>query len=73
MVVAAGSEKAAAHRLGLSNWMVKHHLANARSKIDAETTVQLVRMLGPRLPEPEGIFRPDVSDPWCCAANRHGR
>ncbi len=33
---------------------VKHHLANARSKVGAETTAQLVWILGPRLPEPEG-------------------
>jgi DNA-binding NarL/FixJ family response regulator len=32
-VLAAGSEKAAAHRLGLSHSTVKHHLANARSKV----------------------------------------
>jgi hypothetical protein len=50
-----GSEKAAAHRLGLSHSTVKHHLANARSKVGAETTAQLVWILGPRLPEPEGI------------------
>ena len=30
-VLVAGSEKAAAHRLGLSHSTVKHHLANARS------------------------------------------
>ena len=53
-VLAAGSEKAAAHRLGLSHSTVKHHLANARSKVGAETTAQLVWILGPRLPEPEG-------------------
>jgi DNA-binding NarL/FixJ family response regulator len=52
-VLAAGSEKAAAHCLGLSHSTVKHHLANARSKVGAETTAQLVRILGPRLPEPE--------------------
>ena len=51
-VLAAGSEKAAAHRLGLSHSTVKHHLANARSKVGAETTAQLVWILGPRLPEP---------------------
>jgi DNA-binding NarL/FixJ family response regulator len=51
-VMAAGSEKAAAHRLGLSHSTVKHHLANARSKVGAETTAQLVWILGPRLPEP---------------------
>ncbi len=53
-VLEAGSEKAAAHRLGLSHSTVKHHLANARSKVGAETTAQLVWILGPRLPEPEG-------------------
>ena len=41
-VLAAGSEKAAAHRLGLAHSTVKHHLANARSKVGAETTAQLV-------------------------------
>jgi DNA-binding NarL/FixJ family response regulator len=51
-VVAAGSEKAAAHRLGLSHSTVKHHLANARSRVGATTTAQLVWILGPRLPEP---------------------
>ena len=50
----AGSEKAAAHCLGLSHSTVKHHLANARSKVGAETTAQLVWVLAPRLPEPEG-------------------
>jgi DNA-binding NarL/FixJ family response regulator len=53
-VLAAGSEKAAAHRLGLSHSTVKHHLANARSKVGATTTAQLVWILAPRLPEPEG-------------------
>ena len=57
-VIAAGSEKAAAHRLGLSHSTVKHHLANARSKVGATTTAQLVWILGPRLPEPS---RPDES------------
>jgi len=51
-VLVAGSEKAAAHRLGLSHSTVKHHLANARSKVGATTTAQLVWILGPRLPEP---------------------
>jgi len=32
-VLAAGSEKAAAHRLGLSHSTVKHHLASARAKV----------------------------------------
>ena len=35
-VLVAGSEKAAAHRLGLSHSTVKHHLANARSKVGAD-------------------------------------
>jgi DNA-binding NarL/FixJ family response regulator len=35
-VLVAGSEKAAAHRLGLSHSTVKHRLANARSKLDAD-------------------------------------
>jgi len=41
-VLVAGSEKAAAHRLGLSRSTVKHHLANARSRVGAATTAQLV-------------------------------
>jgi DNA-binding NarL/FixJ family response regulator len=49
-VLVAGSEKAAAHRLGLSHSTVKHHLANARCKVGAETTAQLVWILAPRLP-----------------------
>ena len=53
-VLVAGSEKAAAYRLGLSHSTVKHHLANARSKVGAETTAQLVWILAPRLPEPGG-------------------
>jgi DNA-binding NarL/FixJ family response regulator len=55
-VIAAGSEKGAAHRLGLSHSTVKHHLASARSKVGATTTAQLVWILGPRLPQP-GRFR----------------
>jgi DNA-binding NarL/FixJ family response regulator len=51
-VLEAGSEKAAAHRLGLSHSTVKHHLANARSKVGADTTAQLVWILVERLPEP---------------------
>ena len=54
-VLVAGTEKAAAHRLGLSHSTVKHHLANARSRIGAVTTAQLVWILAPRLPEPEGM------------------
>jgi DNA-binding NarL/FixJ family response regulator len=53
-VVLAGSEEAAAHRLGLSHSTVKHHLANARSKVGATTTAQLVWILAERLPGPDG-------------------
>jgi len=52
-VLVAGSDKAAAHRLGLSHSTVKHHLANARSKVGATTTAQLVWILAARLPVPE--------------------
>jgi DNA-binding NarL/FixJ family response regulator len=58
-VLLAGSEKAAAHRLGLSHSTVKHHLANARSKVGATTTAQLVWILAQRLPEPEGSAAAD--------------
>jgi DNA-binding NarL/FixJ family response regulator len=58
-VLVAGSEKAAAHRLGPSHSTVKHPLANARSKVGATTTAQLVWILGPRMPEPEGMARTD--------------
>jgi DNA-binding CsgD family transcriptional regulator len=58
-VLVAGSEKAAAHRLGLSHSTVNHHLANARFKVGAVTTAQLVWILAPRLPEPEGIAQTD--------------
>ena len=58
-VLVAGSEKAAAHRPGLSHSTVKHHLANARSKVGATTTAQLVWILAPRLPEPDGIAQTD--------------
>lgn len=54
-VLDAGSEKAAAHRLGLSHSPVKHHLANARLKVGATTTAQLVWILAPRLPEPDDM------------------
>jgi hypothetical protein len=59
-VLASGSEMAAAHRLGLSHSTVKHYLANARSGVCAETTAQLVWILAPRLPEPEGIAQEDA-------------
>jgi DNA-binding NarL/FixJ family response regulator len=54
-VLVGGSEKAAAHRLGLSHSTVKYHLANARSKVGAVSTAQLVWILAPRLPESEGM------------------
>jgi DNA-binding CsgD family transcriptional regulator len=58
------SEKEATHRLGLSHSTVKHHLANARSKVGAETTAQLVWIPGPRLPEPEaGADTEEVRSP----------
>ena len=60
-VLEAGSEKAAAHRLGLSHSTVKHHLANARSKVGATTTAQLVWILAERLPELDGVARTDES------------
>ena len=56
-VLEAGSEKAAAHRLGLSHSTVKHHLANARARVGAATTAQLVWILAPRLPEPDPVAR----------------
>lgn len=58
-VIVAGSEKAAAHRLGLSHSTVKHHLANARSKVGVATTAQLVWILAARLHEPERTGQPD--------------
>ena len=58
-VPVAGSEKAAAHRLGLSHSTVKHHLANARSRVRAGTTAQLVWILARRLPEPDGRAQTD--------------
>ena len=39
-VLVTGSEKAAAHRLCLSPSTVKHHVANAPSKVGAETAAQ---------------------------------
>jgi len=38
---------------------VKHHLANARSKVGAATTAQLVWILAERLSEPGGRAQPD--------------
>ena len=58
-VLEAGSEKAAAHHLGLSHSTVKHHLANARSKVGVATTAQLVWILAPRLPGRDGMAETD--------------
>jgi hypothetical protein len=69
-VLVAGSEKAAAHQLSLSHSTVKHHLANARSKVGAETTAQLVWILSSRLPGPEGLAHSSATvdvDPACGA------
>jgi DNA-binding CsgD family transcriptional regulator len=83
-VLAAGSEKAAAHHLGLSHSTVKHHLANARTKVGAATTAQLVWILAPRLPEPcdpegraiaepiGGIARPSRVAVASASADREG-
>lgn len=62
-VLEAGSEKAAAHRLGVSHSTVKHHLASARSKVGATTTAQLVWILAQRLPEPEVGVQTDEWQP----------
>jgi DNA-binding NarL/FixJ family response regulator len=62
-ILVAGSEKAAAHRLGLSHSTVKHHLANARSKVGAATTAQLAWILAPRLPAPDGEVQADEEMP----------
>jgi DNA-binding NarL/FixJ family response regulator len=61
-VVAAGSEKAAAHRLGLSHSTVQHHLASARSKVGATTTAQLVWILAERPPEPQQVAAGSTGD-----------
>ena len=58
-VPAAGSQKASAHRFGLSHSMAKHHLANARSKVGATTAAQLVSILAERLSEPGGLGQLD--------------
>ncbi len=68
-VVATASEKAAAHRLGLSHATVKHHLAKTRAKVGATTTAQLVWIIAPRLPGPGGRLRPTNSG---CAVDPYG-
>ena len=47
------TEAVTSHRRSVSHSTVKHHLANARSKVGAAATAQLVWILAPRLPEPE--------------------
>ena len=54
-VLVGGSEKAAAHRLACSHSTVKPHLGNARTKVGATTTAQLVWILAARLPVPEPV------------------
>jgi DNA-binding CsgD family transcriptional regulator len=71
-LLVAGSEKAAAHRLGLSHSTVKHHLANARSKVGAETTAQLVWILAPRLPGPEGTAQTGLWPHTATGSERRG-
>ena len=48
---------------------MKHHLANERSKVVAETTAQLVWILAQRLPEPGGMdqdpLNKTVLGDWC--------
>ena len=48
-----------ARAVTLAHSTVKHHRANARSKVGATTTAQLVWILAPRLPEPEGLAEGD--------------
>lgn len=58
-VLAAGSEMAAAHRLGLSHSTVKHHPGERAVQGGGETAAQLVWILAPRIPEPEGVVEAD--------------
>jgi hypothetical protein len=46
-----------------SHSTVKHHLANARSKVGATTTAQLVWILAERLSEPDGEVQADEEMP----------
>jgi DNA-binding NarL/FixJ family response regulator len=43
----------------LSQSTIKPHLANARSKLDATMTTQLVWIVAPRLREPEDTVQTD--------------
>jgi DNA-binding NarL/FixJ family response regulator len=58
-LLVAGSTKAAAHRLGLAERTVRSHLANARSKLGAESTPQLVWILRSRIRAPGGLVQND--------------
>lgn len=58
-VVTTGSEKAAAHRLGMAPPTVKRHLANARAKAGVDNTTQLVRLYADELPLPNGMAQTD--------------
>lgn len=49
-LVLTGSEKGAALRLGISQHTVHRHLSNARSRVGAATTLQLVWLVAARLP-----------------------
>ena len=44
---------------GFESSTVKHHLANARSKVGVATTAQLVWFLAERLSEPGGLPQPE--------------
>ena len=70
-VLIVGSEKAAAHHLGLSHSTVKHHLANARSKVGAEATAQLVRILASLLRIPRVWAIPTISGRPCAPNPTH--
>jgi DNA-binding CsgD family transcriptional regulator len=51
-----GEEETAARR-GIAIHTVRRHLANARSKYGVSTTTQLVQLLGPGLPLPNGMAK----------------
>jgi hypothetical protein len=59
-VLVAGSEKAAAHRLGLPHSTVKHHLVNGRRNVGA-TTTQLAWIWPHGCPSPRAESTPPVA------------
>ncbi len=59
-------------RRGVQHSTVKHHPANARSKVRAETMAQLVWTLAPRLPEREGMTQTAEWNPWPSARTMGG-